>query len=93
MTWRGVGRDDDDTPRRTRPVRSRLTGADRFLAPWYRALFPMPPHEVRRLRPQEAAAILGLDLDDTIHAVPLEDAPFVPRQGDPNAPRQVRVMR
>jgi hypothetical protein len=73
-------------------VHSRLTGADRFLAPWYRALFPMPPHEVRRLRPQEAAAILGLDLDDSVHAVPLEDAPFVDhsvKQGE----RRIRTVR
>jgi hypothetical protein len=74
-------------------VRSRLNGADRFLAPWYRALFPMPPHEVRRLRPQEAAAILGLDLeDDVVHAVPLEDAPFVDHSAT-RGERRIRMVR
>lgn len=41
----------------------------------------MAPAVVRELRPSEIASILGTDLTDAISAVPLEDAPFVPRTG------------
>jgi len=41
----------------------------------------MPPADVRACTPSEVASILGLDLTDAVRAVPLEDAPFVPRTG------------
>ena len=43
------------------------------MARWYRALFPMPPPDVDRLRPTQVASILGLDLTEAVRAQPLTD--------------------
>lgn len=51
----------------------------------------MVPAAVRQCRPSEVASILGLDLDDSVRAVPLEDAPFVPRTG--TGQRKIRTVR
>lgn len=87
FTWLGVD-DRKDEPRR--PRTSRLSGRRAFLATWYRALFPIPPHEVRRMTPTEVASALGLDLQDGIVPVPFADRPFVPIQAPRDAPRKVR---
>lgn len=44
-----------------------------ILAPYYRALHPMTPTEVRALRPSEVASILGLDRVPMVEVVALTD--------------------
>lgn len=52
------------------------------MAPWYRALFPMPPDAVKRLKPTEVASILGLDQEYEPVLVPLADGEFIDLQSD-----------
>jgi hypothetical protein len=42
-----------------------------MLAPYYRVLHPLPPHEVRAMTPSEIAATLGLDRTEEVQARPL----------------------
>jgi hypothetical protein len=73
-----------------RPTQSRLHGARGFLAPWYKALFPMTPVQVRALRPSEIASILGLDRHDAVIVVPLTDEMLADAAPPPEQVRPVK---
>lgn len=84
--------------RSTRRTLSRFPDrARRFLAPWYRILYPMPPREVNALTPSQIAAMFGWDQEDEVRAVPYEDrpAPTPPAARAPagSRPRRVREVR
>lgn len=90
FAWTGVPPDVGENAGRQRPTkrpretRTRLRGAAGFLAPYYAALRPIVPREVRQLRPTEVAALLGLDRQLAVmHNVrALRDGEFVDLQAD-----------
>lgn len=89
--WRGLTRDRialGQTAKPTeRPEDSRFTDpGERFLAPWYRAMWPVLPFDVDRFRPRQIAAALGLDRIDPNAPVPYEQRPATRVQGTGDGP-------